>query len=98
MDRTAKRLKLKDYIKPFKALAKTIPKIYTKGIEAYPFFNPDFNLKQVYEIISTRIWSRNTDMRTKILLYKKLNDIFMGIGVMYELWSALIVERNLAVL
>lgn len=76
-----KDLKLADHVEPFKALAESMPKVYTDGILSYRFFNPDLNMKQVYETISTRIWSRETDMRTKITLFKKLNDIFMGIGV-----------------
>jgi len=74
--------KLKDYIKSLQALAKVIPKVYTKGLDAYALLFPDMTLKRVYEIISTRIWSRDTDIRTKISLYKKLNDVIMGIGVM----------------
>jgi len=73
---------IEKYIKPLKSmLEESFPKVYYQGIFGKYYFYKRMNLKDFYEELARRIWSRDTDIRTKIALYKKLNDMIMSLGV-----------------
>jgi len=62
-------------------LTRNLPKVYTDGLLHRYYIGKPFTIKEIYERIANRIWSRDTDIRTKITLYKKLNDVIMTLGV-----------------
>jgi len=80
--------KLEDYFDGIKGLLeKKLPEVYTQGLfyRGLTIGKPISTLKDVYENVSNRIWKRNTDIRTKINLYRILNDAVMSLGIAIEL-------------
>jgi hypothetical protein len=77
---------MKDYAEPLKALLEAnLPDIYSKGVLSTLVIGRPPTVKDCYETISNRIWNRDIDMKTKLLLFKKLNDIIMSIGIVEAL-------------
>ncbi len=73
--------KVKDYVDSLKEMVTILPKKYREGCLEYTYFNPEYSIKDMYELIARRIWSNDIDMRTKINLYKTLNQIVAAIGL-----------------
>jgi len=70
------------YISALKeALPELFPKVYYQGIFSRYYYYGGMSLKDFYEEMSMRIWSRRTDIRTKMVLYKKLNNLMSSLGV-----------------
>jgi hypothetical protein len=79
--------KFLDYYDGIKSLIESskIPEIYTKGVLIKYWINKEPTIKEMYETISQRIWVKPNDMRTKLILFKKLNDIILSIGIINAL-------------
>ena len=74
-------VKVEPYLNPLREMFKTIPQKYIHGVLEGYYFNNSMSLKQVYEKLSSRIWQEDTDIRTKITLFRKINDCLAAIGV-----------------
>jgi len=83
--------KLKDYditeyIAPLRELFKAnLPEIYYRGLLNSFYIGKPETVLSVYETIAQRIWNKNTDMKTKMTLYHKLNDCILSIGIIDSL-------------
>jgi len=73
--------KVSDYLSSLKEMVTVLPKKYRNGCLEYVYFNPEYSIKDMYELIARRIWSNDIDMRTKINLYKSLNQIVAALGL-----------------
>jgi len=73
--------KVKDYVDSLKDMVSILPKKYREGCLEYVYFNSEYSIKDMYELIVRRIWSNDIDMRTKVHLYKTLNRIVAAIGL-----------------
>ena len=58
-----------------------IPEVYSRGLLGYYYIGNKPTVKEVYENICNRIWSKDNDFRTKISLYRKVNDCFFTLGI-----------------
>ena len=80
--------KMSDYYDEISSiLSRNLPIVYTDGLffKGFRIGKGITTIKELYEKVSYRIWNRPTDIRTKINLYKKLNDSIVVLGIAIEL-------------
>jgi len=77
-----------DHFDTIKGLFENVkmPDIYTKEVMVKFWIGSKPSLRDIYEKISAKIWNKKeNDMRTKIQLFKKLNDVMMMWNVVDEI-------------
>jgi hypothetical protein len=77
--------KLSEYKEPLKEiLGKELPEVYTAGIfnNYTSIGSKPQTVRTVYEEISRRIWKKDNDVKTKLSLYKKLNDAIASVAAL----------------
>jgi hypothetical protein len=67
-------LEAREYKDVFEGLAELIPKKYVKDALVALDVIKDIRVKDVYELISTRLWNADIDMRTKMAWLDKLHE------------------------